>query len=270
MEIEKNHFFSETVNKFTIEVLDSGIVYADKEWTDKNICSPFSRLYYVESGEGIIKYNNVKIILKPGNVYLIPAGLKYSYWCESHLKKLFFHINVFKPNGYDIFINSDKCFSHKINIDKIAELSKLYRGIDIVDMLAIKEELYRRVSLLVPMLRTEQISNTRYSGIIQKAIDYIQLNLSNTITITEVAKKIYTSENTLRKKFKEETGISMGKYIDDLLFFTAERLLQKSEWSIGQISENLGFCDQFYFSRRFKDRYGITPSKYRKSSKTIL
>lgn len=270
MEIEKNHFISEMVNKFTIEVLDSGIVNADKEWTDKNICSPFSRLYYIESGEGIIKYNNIRLVLKPGNVYLIPAGLKYSYWCESHLKKLFFHINVFKPDGFDLFINSDKCFSLKISTEKIIELSDLYKGTSIADTLSLKEELYRRVSLLIPQLNVEQLSNTRYSKIVQKAIDYIQLNLSNNLTMTEIAEKIYTSENTLRKKFKEETGITPGKYIDDLLFFTAEKLLQKSEWTIGQISENLGFCDQFYFSRRFKERYEITPSKYRRNSKTVL
>lgn len=270
MEIEKNHFLSEMVNKFTIEVLDSGIVETGIEWSNKNVCSPFSRLYYVESGEGIIKYNNIKLVIKPGNVYLIPAGLKYSYCCESHLKKLFFHINVFKPDGYDLFVNSVKCFSIKLNIEKINELSDIYKSTSIADILTLKEELYHRVSLFIPQLNIEQLSNTRYSKIVQNSIDYIQLNLSNNLTLNEIAEKIYTSENTLRKKFKEEIGVSIGKYIDDLIFFTAEKLLQKSEWSIGQISENLGFCDQFYFSRRFKEKYGITPSSYRKIGKTIL
>ena len=33
---------------------------------------------------------------------------------------------------------------------------------------------------------------------------------------------------------------------------------------ISRISERYGFCDQFYFSRRFKEKFGVTPQKYRK------
>ena len=44
----------------------------------------------------------------------------------------------------------------------------------------------------------------------------------------------------------------------------AEQLLLKSDLTVLQISERFGFCDQFYFSRRFKMKYGETPQKYRK------
>lgn len=270
MEIQKNHYLSDIINRINIEILDSGFVYADTEWYDKNICSPFSRIYFIESGEGIIKYDNKKIVLKPGYIYLIPTGLRYSYLCESKMSKLFFHINIYKPDGYDIFSNIGRCVSTKCDIEDIKTLKNLYMGTTVSKTLQLKMELYSVTSMFISKLNLDTVASEQHSPVVQKAIDYIQLNLSDNLTVGELCKKLYISESTLRKNFKKEVGTTIGKYIDDLLFFTAQKLLQKSEWTIGQISESLGFCDQFYFSRKFKERYQITPLKYRKKGKSPL
>ena len=65
--------------------------------------------------------------------------------------------------------------------------------------------------------------------------------------------------------FKKEIGVSVGRYIDDRLMYVAELELRRGEKSINEISDMLGFCDQFYFSRRFSQTYGIPPIKYRKT-----
>ena len=109
-----------------------------------------------------------------------------------------------------------------------------------------------------------------YSPVIQKTIDYIRINLSVQLTAKEIAGQLYICESTLLKKFRKEVGVTLGSYIDDLIFFNAEKMLLKTKWSINQISETLGFCDQFYFSRRFKQKYGQTPLDYRKKLSTAL
>ena len=43
-----------------------------------------------------------------------------------------------------------------------------------------------------------------------------------------------------------------------------EELLCDTDLSLSEISERFGFCDQFYFSRRFKAKYGETPRDTRK------
>ena len=58
--------------------------------------------------------------------------------------------------------------------------------------------------------------------------------------------------------------MTIGNYIDETILFESEQLLTKSELTVLQISEKFGFCDQFYFSRRFKAKYGDTPQKYRR------
>ena len=90
------------------------------------------------------------------------------------------------------------------------------------------------------------------------------------LTTKELAEQLFICESTLCKKFKNEVGVTIGTYIDDLIFFNAEKMLLKTKWSINQISETLGFCDQFYFSRRFKHKYGQTPLEYRKKLSTAL
>ena len=62
----------------------------------------------------------------------------------------------------------------------------------------------------------------------------------------------------------EEAGMSQGKYIDNMIFLKAKQMLSDPALTIGQISQKLGFCDQFYFSRRFKENSRQTPSEYRK------
>ena len=91
MRVEKEQFFSYIINKIDIEILDSGIVYGDEEWKGKNICSPYSRLYYIKEGFPIIKYNSKTVRMKPGYVYLVPAGQMFSYYCEEKYKKIFFN-----------------------------------------------------------------------------------------------------------------------------------------------------------------------------------
>ena len=47
---------------------------------------------------------------------------------------------------------------------------------------------------------------------------------------------------------------------------TGVNLLRRTDLSIQQISDRLGFCDPCYFSRRFHKRYGLSPKQYRKHS----
>ena len=252
MDIQKSHLFSDMVNKLHLEILDSGYVKGDSQWKGKNICSPYSRLYYIESGRAKLIYGKNEIIMKPGYVYLVPTGFLFSYTCDEAYTKLFFHFNLTGPDGYDIFENCKTCVSTKISEFDINKLITAYSEASPYDVLEIKREILSRAVSMLP------------SSVVQSTIDYIQLNLSLKLTSTFLAERLFISESTLCKKFRREVGITLGKYIDDLIFFNAEKMLVKSDWSVNRIAKNLGFCDQFYFSRRFKQHYGKTPLQYRK------
>jgi AraC-like DNA-binding protein len=270
MEIKKNKTISNVMNKIDFEISDSGYGIIDKTWKSSDVCSPYSRLYFVESGEGFLQYRNTIIRMRAGNIYLIPAGLTFSYWCEGEMQKVFFHVNIYRPDKYDLMHGCGNIAHLSRDAGYIKHIKNLYKSKKFIDALVLKKEIFKCiVSCLDQMRLSLNKENLNYTPLIQSAMDYIERNLSIKLRCRDIARHLYISESQLSKSFKSEAGISIGKYIDDLIFFAAEKMLIKSNDSLYEISENLGFCDQFYFSRKFKQRYNETPLKYRKRMKNM-
>lgn len=269
MNIKCNREITGLMNQIDMSVTGSGYVTTDTTWFGENICSPYSRLYYVESGEGVLEYSNKKVIMRPGFIYLIPAGLLYNYRCDNSISKLFFHVNIFKPSGYDLIAGTGQCLTLPISLEKVRYLTHLYYSKNYMDAFLLKNEIYGVLIEMLNSLSYLDLSNMDFSEPIQQTISFIRNNLSLKLNTAMISKSLYISESTLAKKFKSETGVSIGKYTDDMIFFKAENLLQKTTLPIKQISDILGFCDQFYFSRRFRQRYRESPSEYRNKVKAM-
>lgn len=105
---------------------------------------------------------------------------------------------------------------------------------------------------------------SRYSHDTLKAIDFIQANITNHIGVDEVVTYLQKGRTSFLTKFKEETGISLGKYITKVKLEEAKNLLEFSSTSVLDISIILNFSTQSYFQNVFKKEYGITPIDYRK------
>ncbi len=263
MELLQTKFFQELTNQYSVTVSDGGFSTVDSRWNRDYVCSPFSRIYYVAKGGAALIINGQKFFLSPGYVYLIPLGTPYQSQCLTELCHLYFHINIITPNGYDLLHGIHTCAKIRIPPEKIERLIQLYLSQNFLSAIELQAELYHSVALLLRELNIQSFGNEQYSEEIMKVIDYIREHLSARLSLSEIAKALYISPNTLSKRFKKETGISIGKYIDRMLFFNAERLLSKSEATIKEISNSLGFCDQFYFSRRFSRHFGESPKSYR-------
>ena len=68
----------------------------------------------------------------------------------------------------------------------------------------------------------------------------------------------------LRKRFKRSTGLAPKEYFLLLKINRAKELLMNPTLSVKEISQQLGFSDQYYFSRLFKHRTGTSPLHYRR------
>lgn len=94
-------------------------------------------------------------------------------------------------------------------------------------------------------------------------IGQLKSNLQSPPTVKELATQFNISESRLRQLFKEETGISFNKYILDIRLERACELLETTFMRVQEISTAIGIYDQCYFNRIFKERYNLTPNKYR-------
>lgn len=256
------------LDKLEIEISRSGYARLDKEWKHANVMDPYSRLYYVKKGRGYLQCDGKTIALEAGSCYLVPAGTMFSYWCEEgeELEKVYFHISLVSVEHYDLFTQVHGIFSISMEEAGAEEIFDCYGKDRYWSMMQIKTILYRTVTCFFEKCGMKKTPVRNYSDTVRNAMRYIQRNLSIRLKTEEIAKNLFISESTLRKLFKAETGMTLGDYIDELIFLKAKRMLVKKGISLKDISTRLGFCDQFYFSRRFKEKYGTTPSQYRREA----
>lgn len=79
-----------------------------------------------------------------------------------------------------------------------------------------------------------------------------------------VARKLGLSYESFRKKFSKSVGFSPGRFHLDARIDRAAALLHQGRHQIREIAEQLNFCDEFYFSRCFKRRFGQSPREFRR------
>jgi len=113
-----------------------------------------------------------------------------------------------------------------------------------------------------------RVHRSKNAGGISKQIqicqDYIQMHLSERITVETLAQFVGYSETYLSKKFKQETGKNILDYINECRIESAKQMLVSCELSIQEISEQLGFGTQSYFGTQFKKLVGVSAGEYRK------
>ena len=107
------------------------------------------------------------------------------------------------------------------------------------------------------------------SSEISQSMTYIQRHTNRPITIEQVAEHIHRSPSYLMKRFREETGQSVGAYITRCKMEEAEDLLIYSSQSLAEISAYLGYSSQSYFQNVFKKHFGMTPLQYRTQKSSI-
>lgn len=91
--------------------------------------------------------------------------------------------------------------------------------------------------------------------------EYIDKNHCSQIKIKMFSDKYFFSKEYLSKLFKKSYGIGIYEYVLKLRMKKAKELLEDNELQIQEISDRLGYSNNNYFSKAFKNYYGISPSE---------
>ncbi len=100
---------------------------------------------------------------------------------------------------------------------------------------------------------------------LSKIVKWINTHYSSAVSLSKVAHEFNYSKEYLARYFKKHMGMSMQEYINKLKISKSRELLVQSDKPIKEIASELGYSDDKYFLRLFKQYERITPREYRRA-----
>jgi len=99
---------------------------------------------------------------------------------------------------------------------------------------------------------------------INKSVEFMKGHLREPLNVATLAALVNLSRSHFTSSFRRVTGYAPLSYLNHLRMQRAVQLLNTTDLSIKQISDQLGFSDQFYFSRAFSKMHNHSPSEHRR------
>ena len=158
-------------------------------------------------------------------------------------------------SGYSDFSYAQKA----IELGVRRYLTKPTRTKELISILtAIEKELDEKIKA-----ETENPNMIASNLIVAKAIEYIEKNYSDKITLKAMADELYISPNYLCRLFKHHTNKNLMEYITAHRMNKAKEYLKDIQYKVSEVAKMVGYTDTKYFSSTFKKTFKMTPLEYR-------
>ncbi|NLI55261.1 MAG: AraC family transcriptional regulator [Clostridiales bacterium] len=108
------------------------------------------------------------------------------------------------------------------------------------------------------------VQGERFSAKVAQAMQYINLHLSDPLTVATIAGAVFHNANYLSRLFKHETGETIHQYILKKRIEEAAHFVKNTNDSIADIASFYQFCSQSHFVQCFRKAMGVTPGEYRR------
>lgn len=106
-------------------------------------------------------------------------------------------------------------------------------------------------------------NNVKNHQIVSKIMDFIRSNYHRNLTLEEIAGAVFLSPYYVSRVFKEDQKLTIMDYLTKVRLEEAKKLLRNPRYNIDDIAEKLGYNDPSYFSKVFRRKEGMSPSKFR-------
>lgn len=232
---------------------------------------PDYQIIYLTEGSMSFLVDGITKILSAGDIIIYPpdTAQKYKSISESGASYIWVHFTGFAAE--DMILSSGltagKIYSAWPNQSVYSMIMKMG------DELRIKRTgsetranglFLELLSFLARELKSDRKSGNRYSRILPALRD-MEKNAGARRSNEEYAKMCGLTPYYFIHLFKEVTGESPVKYISELNMRKAEYLLEDTNMGVADIARLTGFESPSYFTKRFKERFGKTPSEFRES-----
>lgn len=200
--------------------------------------------------------------VKSGNQESVSSVLQDLHQCVSECKLEKESIKKFYWNT----INMIYTLPNSMKIDSVdiynKRLTEVLAILDQCESLAEINDVLKEVSISI----TKRINNYNRKTInstLRRAMEYINKNYRESITLNDVAENTYVSIYYLSRMFTKELGKNYVDYLNEVRIEKAKEYLRDSNYKTYEIAEMVGIKDAHYFSKLFKKYTGLTPSEYK-------
>lgn len=231
-------------------------------------------IHFVKSGKGTLVVNSKSYELGPNSLFVtgpfinhgqIPDAsdplIKYSIYFTIIQSSYSMFLSLFLKNTFWIGNDSNNCLEIFESIKKELEEKKLgYQNLveELLKILIIR--ILRNYNVMLPQSKTEK----SYTDTIFE-IESIFLNEFTTITLMDLAKRLYISQRQLQRFLMTHYKKNFNTLKLEARMSYASNALKHSMISISDLSQATGYSSPEHFSLAFKKYYGTTPLKYKKA-----
>ena len=248
----------------------------------------FCELLFVLGGSAVHVVDGYEYVVMPGDVFTILGDVSHGFKSmkeftfgnilydqqemlalTSELRKLAGFQSMFVLESY---YNLEHGYKYKLHLNSI-QLNYIKELLNIMHdeyngsrdgYKAVLRAYFQSLIAYVSRCYTEENNNNSKNLFrLAESIAYIENNYKQSIKIVDLAKIAYMSTRHFTRIFYKYHYMTPGKYIIQLRFQNAVKLLQDSRLSITQVAIESGFSDISFFSRQFKKKTGFTPKDFR-------
>lgn len=115
-----------------------------------------------------------------------------------------------------------------------------------------------------PEYLNASMQTAKSADFVTLAKGYIEANYAFDIGVAQIAEVLQITPNYLSTLFRRVEGVTLSRYLTGVRMECARKLLESSQMCIEQIAREAGYADAHYFTRVFKENFGVYPTKYQK------
>lgn len=225
-------------------------------------------LIYCTEGKGIIEVEDQIYRLEKSDAFCIPRNVRHKYYADEKepWSILWVHFKGDNTNYFPleerkiVHINSRHSDNRMMVLFNLL-FRVLERNYTIGNFIYISQVLSLILSEIYFREKVDESSvQDRH---VTMVIRYMYQHLRENLTLEEISEEVQLSKSYLNAVFKAQTGKSPVEFFIHLKMQEACKLLKSTDYYIYEVSSELGYTDQYYFSRIFKKVVGVSPKDYK-------
>ncbi len=232
-----------------------------------------AEVIFVLSGTATAICNGETYSLSAGSILLVGPNLIHAYRDRS--QDFCQYVMIINPGRLNK--NTEYLLSQGIPESPVWQDSE--KSSPVWQLIDIAYEIQQEISLItlqnllstIVSLILEKHTITKQTGSkhgVRSILEYCRLHYQEPISLKLLSDTLHFSQSYISHSFRRELNMSLPDYINGLRLNEAVRMLQNTNMSIADIAVSAGFPTARTFNRIFYQKYGISPSVFRKNRKT--